>query len=196
MKKFWDRLVRLFRPKRSLFAVLGECRFEAEAIVLENYPFEPASIFPGARIPASAIAGIWKNSAPPALRIGDEFVFISAEQKEALLAFARQHQIPVVDRHSNWEWIAAPFLDTETRAEDLARYQHLLSGQGLEAAEVAQLRGEVEAALLAYNFDTLLWEWVSLGLWDVLAAMQARCSGAAFAAFYWRAMAIELREKH
>ena len=77
------------------------------------------------------------------------------------------------------------------RSSDAAR-----TDASASPAEVDLLRGEVEAALLAYNFDTLLWEWVSLGLWDVLAAMQARCSGAAFAAFYWRAMAIELREKH
>ncbi|MCC6462067.1 MAG: hypothetical protein IT260_16450 [Saprospiraceae bacterium] len=195
MKKLWNRLIRMFSPGGSWFATLGESEFETQAIVLKKYPCPPATVFPDARIPASAITEVWTNSSPPALRMGEELLFVPAEKKAELLSFALLHNIPVTDRHSNWEWIAAPFLDTETTAEDLARYQDLLAQQGLDAAEVAQLRREIEAAMLAYNFDTMHWEWVSLGLWDVLVALQARYDPAEFAEFYWRAMAVELRQK-
>ena len=45
--------------------------------------------------------------------------------------------------------------------------------------------------MLKYNFDTMLWEWISLGLPDVLQAMRVKYSDEEFEEFYKRAMTIE-----
>ena len=42
-----------------------------------------------------------------------------------------------------------------------------------------------------YNFDTMLWDWCSLGLADVLQAMRVKLTDEEFKDFYKYAMKIE-----
>jgi len=49
--------------------------------------------------------------------------------------------------------------------------------------------------MIKYNFDTMLWEWVDLDLFDVLRAMRVKYDAAEFNKFYWEAMRIALRPK-
>ena len=44
-----------------------------------------------------------------------------------------------------------------------------------------------------YNFDTLLWDWCSLGLHDVLSALRVKYDEKDFADFYKRAIEIDKR---
>jgi hypothetical protein len=48
---------------------------------------------------------------------------------------------------------------------------------------------------MKYNFTTMLWEWVSLELFDVLQAMRPELDEKSFAGFYWKAMDIALRAR-
>ncbi len=61
----------------------------------------------------------------------------------------------------------------------------------MHSAQVAAIRKEVSQQMYRYNFDTMLWEWISLGLLDVLQAMRVAYSDRAFEEFYNKAMAIE-----
>ena len=66
---------------------------------------------------------------------------------------------------------------------------------GFTSLEVDTIRAEVKDQMYAYNFDTMLWDWCSLGLSDVLSAMRAKYSKKEFRIFYTRALEIEKRSK-
>ena len=50
--------------------------------------------------------------------------------------------------------------------------------------------------IYTYNFDTLLSDWCSLGLYDVLPAMQVKYNQNDFRAFYKKALAIDKLNKN
>ena len=37
-------------------------------------------------------------------------------------------------------------------------------------AQIVDIRGRVEQAMMSYNFESMLWEWGYLGLYDLLSA--------------------------
>ena len=45
------------------------------------------------------------------------------------------------------------------------------------------------------KYDSVLWEWVNLGLSDVLSSMRKKLTDQQFEKFYWEAIEIEVREK-
>tara|TARA_R110002020_G_scaffold23460_5_gene78008 strand:- start:1441 stop:1731 length:291 start_codon:yes stop_codon:yes gene_type:complete len=92
--------------------------------------------------------------------------------------------------------ILEPYLDTEFTKENQERVTERLSENGIEPSEVDKIRGEVGMQMYKYNFDTMLWDWCSLGLADVLSAMRARYNTDEFRDFYKRALEIEKRAKH
>ncbi|MNP80366.1 hypothetical protein D3C76_1784470 [compost metagenome] len=66
---------------------------------------------------------------------------------------------------------------------------------GLGREEVIELRKSVADVMMAYNFKSMLWEWVHLGLHDLLSAYSGILAGEryklepkAFEDFYWKAM--------
>ena len=74
-----------------------------------------------------------------------------------------------------------------------------LNSCGISEAECQALRREVAARMFAYNFLSCLWEWVHLGLPDLLHASLGYLSGEKhrlsahdFEVFYFRAMDIAL----
>ena len=64
---------------------------------------------------------------------------------------------------------------------------------GFTATEIDAVRAEVKKQMYAYNFDTMLWDWCSLSLSDVLSAMRAKYNKVQFRDFYSRALEIEKR---
>src|SRR4029453_6529935 len=60
----------------------------------------------------------------------------------------------------------------------------------MERETVDKWRQEVATAMVAYNFGTRLWEWVSLDLYDVLLAQRAHLGRKEFAGFYSRAIGV------
>lgn len=73
------------------------------------------------------------------------------------------------------------------------RVTERLKEKGIETTEVEKIRSEVGAHMYKYNFDTMLWDWCSLGLVDVLSAMRAKYNKEEFRDFYIRALEIEKR---
>ncbi len=192
----WTRGWTMFSTPREevmqLFAPLGEVVINSDSITFEQYPFQPSIVFAPQSITASDIIDIEIDAAPPALRVGNELLFVSAMQRDELRSYAIAHEIPLIKRENVWGWLLEPFLDTEYTSENHQRLNEWLARYGLSAENVMSIREEVRIQMLKYNFDTMLWEWGFLGLLDVLSAMRPKYDTKQFADFYQRAMEIAL----
>jgi hypothetical protein len=168
--------------------------FLATGIAFHDYPFPPASIYPSSLLGYDTIREVLPDMAPPEVRTHrGEVLFISAVQKEQLRAAAEQHGLPIVTRVDIWDFILEPFLDTEYSEEDQARTLQILQENGIDSQRCEALRSRVGAAMYRYNFATMLWEWVHLGLYDLLLAIQDDLNwtlSGGIEAFYWEAMSI------
>ncbi len=172
---------------------LPQVNIEDSRIVVESYPFEPSLAFPSRSIHASEVRAFCPNSIPPAIVVEHEWIFLPNDCKTALEAFAQHHQIHICASIGNWDWIAEEFLDTEFSPEAQARTLQLLAERGIPPETTARLRAEIGPTMMKYNFDTMHWEWVHLGLFDVLLAMRASYNGKQYADFYHKAMEVEMR---
>ncbi|GAB3704423.1 hypothetical protein GCM10027592_35750 [Spirosoma flavus] len=165
---------------------------EGTSLIIPNYPFKPSIACRQDRFIASDLINIDVSAAPPALRVNNELVFISAKHKDDLVLFAQENQIPVVKRDDIWDALLEPFLDTEYTDETHQRIVARLATYGLTEETITSIRAEVGKQMYAYNFGTMLWEWVHLGAFDVLCAMRATYHADLFADFYRSVMDIAL----
>ena len=166
-----------------------------KTITVKGYPFEPSIAYRYKVFEIHEITEIDPDSFPPTILAKNELIPIPSKQKSVLMQFAANNGIPTIHRPYIWDWILEPFLDTEFTDETKTRLDGFLAEYGLGSQEVRTLRQEVETQMLKYNFDTMLWEWVSLGLYDVLRAMRTNYDKKHFEDFFRRAMAIALSEK-
>lgn len=179
-----------------------EVCFHEDHIEFRSYPYPPASIYPSGNIAVSAIREVDADRAPPEVRIDGEILFVPATMKEELRRFVTEHSIPVVRRIDVWDLLLDPFLDTQFTSEDEERGLRVLEENGVSRNESEEIRAFVADAMKAYNWISMLWEWVHLGLFDVLDAFRGVLSGPRyklapreFEDFYWRAMEIAGRGK-
>ncbi len=178
----------------KFFCGIGESEILDESIKTTDYPFEPSTVFPNKEIHFSEIDEIHLDEYPPTLKIGDELIFISREYIAELKEFTERNNIKEANRNSNWNRITEPFLDTEFDEEQKQKTIELLIENGFTEKEVADSRKEIADYMMEYNFGTMLWDWVSLGLNDVLSVMRVKLKKEEFQEFYWRAMEIEQRK--
>jgi len=153
-----------------------EVRLHEEVIEFINYPFRPASIFPSGIIKACEIQEIITNFLPPAIRIkNDELIMIPRGQipVEELLEFGERNKVNLVSRVDVWSLILEEFLDTELGTDNEERVFQILEEQGISRGHCRALRQRLAEIMFSYNFDSCLWEWCHLGLYDLLNA----CSG-------------------
>lgn len=177
--------------------------FTERGIKFQNYPYAPALVYPDGEILYAEIQEINSSAAPPEVWTKDgDILFIHATQKEELKAKAKEKNIPDISRMDVWDLILEPFLDTEFSEEHKERTLKLLEEQGIAREEVSRLRNELEGVMIAYNFDSMLWDWVHLGLSDVLDARMENLSGLRFklseeefAEFYKDAIALARKGK-
>ncbi len=148
-------------------------RFEIDRIAFSNYlvPLgvraKPFAIFP------AEICEVRTSRSPPEILLhSGEVLFVEAQEREQLAAFAQGHSIPDVQRSDIWELINEPYLDTEFTAEQQARTLELLAAEGFCEGEVEAIRHRVGPRMLRYN--AILWDWVSLSHADVLWAFGLR----------------------
>ncbi|MEM8532620.1 MAG: hypothetical protein AAGF95_17380, partial [Chloroflexota bacterium] len=155
--------------------------------------------YPDALVRWRAIREIVPSGTPPEIRTYQgEVLFVSALQKDVLIEVAQTHNIPLVQRVDVWSLILEPFLDTELDEQMKLFTQHKLAENGVSRVYCTQLRERFGPIMYVYNFDTLLWEWVHLGLYDLLCAhkMFRRHLIPAdqdFNVVYWEAMEIAER---
>ncbi|MBL7809283.1 MAG: hypothetical protein JNN28_15795 [Saprospiraceae bacterium] len=198
IKKPGDRWA-MFSPSKSeveaLLVSIGELTIEDDFIKIEHYPFEPSIAYRQQTFKANQIDDIDFKSYPPTFRVGNELIYLTAEKKIELEAFAKRNNIKTIERPMIWAWILEPFLDTEFTTEKDQRLTNLLESYGLSINQVKLLRAEVETQMLKYNFDTMLWEWGGFDASDVLKAMRTKYNKDEFKDFYKRVMEIALLTK-
>ncbi|WP_298546675.1 hypothetical protein [uncultured Aquimarina sp.] len=179
----------------NLICGIGESEIRENAIFISNYPFEPSLAYPEKLIKASEIDAICIEFGASKIKISDDIVFVSAEKKDQMKIFAERNNIPLIPYSWNWDWILEPYLDTEFTEENNKLITERLHENGLNTIEVDAIRKEIGKQMYRYNFDTMLWEWCGLSLYDVLSAMRAKYRVEEFREFYKKALHIENRKK-
>ncbi|HLR24499.1 MAG TPA: hypothetical protein VK112_01445 [Fodinibius sp.] len=179
----------------EMLVSMGPLTIGDDSLTIQNYPFEPSIAYQQAIFRAAEIEDIDIKSSPPTIKINNELIFLDAGKKDELQKFATTNNIKTVERPPIWAWILEPFLDTEFTAETDRRLTKLLAEYSLTTDQVKMLREEVKTQMLKYNFDTMIWEWVSLGTLDVLKAMRPKYDKEQFNDFYQRVMKIALLSK-
>ena len=179
---------------KNLICGIGKSKIENERIIIEKYPFLPSFVNKKNRIEKTEIEAICYSSFPPKLKVENEIIFIETKKQDELKQFSERNNINLFETNGNWDMLLEPYLDTEYTEEDNDRIYKRLNENGLSNHEIEKIRIEVEEQMLKFNFDTMLWEWVNLGLLDVLLAMRVKYNQSEFEEFYFRAMEIELRK--
>ncbi|MDT0557382.1 hypothetical protein RM697_01900 [Ichthyenterobacterium sp. W332] len=179
----------------QLLCGIGTSKIRVNDIVISDYPFEPSIAYPNSAIKASEIIAISIDFGVCRIYVSDDIIFISNEKKEALKTFAQNNSIGLIQHSWNWDWILEPYLDTEFTKDNEQRVLKHLHENGITSLEIDQLRTEVGEQMYKYNFDTMLWDWCSLGLSDVLSAMRVKYNKVDFRAFYKKAIEIDKRNE-
>ena len=116
------------------------CKFGKDWIEITDYEFFPASVYPNKKIMATEIDEINLSGAPPEMKVKSELIFISAQFKNQLEQFARDNQIPIIDRFDIWDSILEVYLDTEISEEHAKNTYKILNKYGLTKTIVDYLR--------------------------------------------------------
>lgn len=187
-----NRSLEFFNAKKLLCGI-GKSEIRESEILITEYPFEPSIAYPTAIISAKDIDSMSLEIGVCKVHTKNDIIFVSAELKEKLKQFSKSNNIRLMPQSWNWDWILEPYLDTEFTKENEQRALERLLENGFTAKEVDSIRAEVKNQMYAYNFDTMLWDWCSLGLSDVLSAMRAKYGKEQFREFYKSALEIEKR---
>ncbi|WP_299211076.1 hypothetical protein [uncultured Aquimarina sp.] len=190
---FKSKIIKI--KSNNLFCGVGDSEIHENTILISNYPFEPSIAYPEKLITVTEIDAICVDFGTLKIKIKDDIVFLSAEKKDELKMFAERNKIPLSAYSWNWDWILEPYLDTEFTEENNKQVTARLLENGFNKIEIDTIRNEVGKQMYIYNFDTMLWDWCSLSLFDVLSAMRAKYTKEEFREFYKRAIEIEKREK-
>ena len=179
---------------KHLICGIGDSEILNDIISFKNYPFKPSFVSKKRKINANEIICIYLNSSPPTIGVENDLIFISKEYEKELEEFARRNKIPIRERNTNWSYITEPYLDTEFTEEQQRRSIELLSRRGITPGELNELRRQIAQPMLKYN--SFLWEWINLGLSDVLSAMRKKLNSKEFEKFYWYAIEIDRRKEN
>ncbi len=181
---------------KNLLCGIGESKITENEIFISKYPFEPSIAYPNKIIKSNEIDSMSIDFGICKIYVAKDVVFVSAKKKEELKAYAENNNIKLTEHSWNWDWLLEPYLDTEFTEEAEQRVLELLIENGFEKHEIDDIRAEVGKQMYKYNFDTMLWDWCSLGLSDVLSAMRAKYNKNEFRDFYKRAIEIDKRSKN
>jgi len=162
------------------------------------YPFPPARIPADRTVPWADIEACALGWPPELWTHQGDVLFVSAVERDALVAAMRERGVPVANRVDIWSFLLDPFLDTEIGPEEEERTLALLERTGVSRAEADMWRARVGSIMYAYNFGTMLWEWVHLGLYDLLSAHwmfrdRLGMDDRQLHDFYWEAIALARR---
>lgn len=174
-----------------------DVEFGVEEIRFAGYEIPSAGVHPDGALTRAAIRDADWGTHPPEVRtMGGETLFVPVARREDLARFCERTGVARVRRFDVWADLLEPFLDTEFSARDQAdTIERLWVRAGLSAGEVDRIRADVTRLMTAYNFDSMLWEWAHLGLFDLVSAAAGRLTSPRIIAelgpgdeFYWWAM--------
>lgn len=171
--------------------------FDADVLRYKNKAAHPAaSTYRAGVVTAAAIRDADWGAFPPEVRTHTgETLFVPRSQRTDLEHFCHRNRIAQQRRPPIWSMLLEPFLDTVVSENTLAKIQIRLSQTGFEASEVAAIRNRVGPVMVSFN--NKVWEWVDLGLDDLLRAASSSLVPKRLCAelgdpseFYWWAMRI------
>lgn len=174
---------------KKLYCGIGKSEIKQHEICITDYPFKPSIAFPNKNIKASEIDAISIDFGTCKILTQNDIVFVSAENKKRLKKFSLENNIKLIPHSWNWDWLLEPYLDTEFTTIDTQKTTQKLLANGISETEIQEIRTEIASQM--YKYNSLLWEWCSLGLADVLSAMRAKYNDKKFTAFYKKAIEIE-----
>jgi hypothetical protein len=149
-----------------------EVRFAEDRICYLSYDFPGATVYPSGPVtPAQIRDADWTTARPELRTTHGETLFIPRRQWAEFEQFCRRHGIIKKYRPSTWSDLLEPFLDTWFDADDQRATEQRLHEAGLSPAEITAIRQRLAPVMNAYNFDSGLWDWVDLGLFDLLSAV-------------------------
>ncbi|MEV6238614.1 hypothetical protein [Lentzea sp. NPDC051838] len=147
-------------------------KFGPDHIVFTSYEFPWASVYPHGVLRAEDIRDAYVEAGPLEIRTrSGETLFVAIDDKAGLAEFCERHSIPLVRRLDVWSNLLDPFLDTEFSPAEEAATDARLRGVGLSQESIDSIRDRVGPLMRSYNFDSMLWEWADLGLFDFLKAL-------------------------
>ncbi|WAL64945.1 hypothetical protein ORV05_29075 [Amycolatopsis cynarae] len=148
-----------------------EVSFAEDHILFLRYDFPGATVHPTGTLTARQIRDANWILSPPEIRTTlGETLFVPHAQQAQLEQFCLRNGIAGKQRLDIWSDLLEPFLDTEFGPEHVQATDKRLRQAGLSGEEVAGIRRRVTPLMHAYNFDSMLWEWVDLSLYDLLSA--------------------------
>lgn len=121
-------------------------------------------------LPYTEVSALWATCFPPAALVGQELVLLLGLEQAQCEAIALERRIPMVAPRDIWALLAEEYLDTEIDEIDKARTLKALEEEGFSVGEVALIRKRIGWRMLWIN--SYVWEWVHLGHYDVLKALQ------------------------
>ncbi len=191
----WTMFSTSKKEVKDLLVSSGQLRIENDYLEIDSYPFQPSIAYGQIKISSDIIEEIDIESYPPTIKVKNELIFLTSENRDELKEFALRNNLKTIKRPDIWGWILEPFLDTEFTKETDERLTRLLNEYGLTKEIVNEIRKEVKIQMLKYNFDTMLWEWAGLGAEDVLKAMRTKYDEEGFRVFYDKVMKLALSTK-
>ncbi|MDL4816269.1 hypothetical protein [Actinomadura opuntiae] len=151
-----------------------EVRFTEDHIRFLGYDFRGATVHPmGMVTPAHIRDADWKAIRPEIRTVRGETLFVPHDRKADLEGFCHRHGIAGVSRPDTWGDLLEPFLDTQIDADQEKATIDRLHRAGFAREAVTSIRRRLAPLMLAYNFGAMVWEWVHLGLYDLLTAANA-----------------------
>lgn len=149
-----------------------EVTFAENHVQFANYDFPGATVHPSGVVTAAQIRDADWTTAPPEFRTtSGETLFIPADQRAELERFCHRNGIVRRHRPDIWADLLEPFLDTWFDPEHERATDDRLRQAGLPQEEVAAIRQRIGPLMRAYNFESMLWDWTHLGLFDLLDAV-------------------------
>ncbi|TVT25206.1 hypothetical protein FNH05_32205 [Amycolatopsis rhizosphaerae] len=148
-----------------------EVSFGEDRILFLRYDFPGATVHPTGTLTAGQIRDAdWELWRPEIRTTLGETLFVPHEQQAELKQFCLRNDIAGKQRLDIWSDLLEPFLDTEFSPEHVQATDNRLRQAGLSCEEAAGIRRRLTPLMHAYNFDSMLWEWVDLNLYDLLSA--------------------------
>lgn len=147
--------------------------FTGDRVCFGSEHLSAADLPDGREVPAADIRDADPAAFPPEIRTRTGLtLFVSAKQRDELTEFCTANAIPITHRVDVWADLLEPYLDTEFSEAAQQATVARLARAGIPAAEVASIRARVGPVVHAYNVK--VWEWVHLGLCDLLEAATTR----------------------
>ncbi|MTD59052.1 hypothetical protein [Amycolatopsis pithecellobii] len=149
-----------------------EVTFAEDYICFRTYPFPGATVHPTGVLPRARIRDAdWKAWPPEIRTVTGETLFVPRSQEAELHQFCDRNGIAGHCRPDTWSDLLEPFLDTWFDPDHDRATDERLRQAGVSQEETEEIRERLTPLMKAYNFDSMLWEWVNLNLFDLLSAL-------------------------